>query len=401
MTSPTTVAPSEWLNTPEVAIAEPVRPTLVSRTLVLVFVASFGAMASFYLLLSVVPQYAASVGAGGMGAGFSTGALMLSTVIAELATPKLVTRFGHRNVLAAGLVLLGAPALVLPSATSMSAILAICVVRGIGVAITVVIGGALVPSLVPSDRRGEGLGLYGVVVGIPAVIGLPLGVWLAGHAGYVPVFAAGAASALVALAAVPGLPGVSSTENEVLSLRTALRTRSLVRPSIVFSATTMAAGVIVTFLPLAVHHESGNVAAVALLVQAGASTIARWWAGRYGDRHGSARLLVPAVLVAASGMAVLALTESVLAVVAGVVLFGVGFGIAQNASLTMMFERVDGSGYDTVSALWNIAYDAGLGVGAAGFGVAAAQAGYPTAFVLVAAMMIVAVIPQRMSEKRT
>jgi hypothetical protein len=42
----------------------------------LAFVSSFGALASFYLLLSVVPLYDTSAGAGGTGAGLVTGALM-------------------------------------------------------------------------------------------------------------------------------------------------------------------------------------------------------------------------------------------------------------------------------------------------------------------------------------
>ena len=52
--------------------------------MILVCSASFGAMICFYLLLSVVPQYATSIGASGIGAGFATGALMLSTVAAEI-----------------------------------------------------------------------------------------------------------------------------------------------------------------------------------------------------------------------------------------------------------------------------------------------------------------------------
>src|SRR5918994_3765119 len=45
------------------------RPRLVTRPLALVLVASFGAMTSFYLLLSVVPLYASSAGARGVGGG--------------------------------------------------------------------------------------------------------------------------------------------------------------------------------------------------------------------------------------------------------------------------------------------------------------------------------------------
>ncbi|MEP6494389.1 MAG: MFS transporter [bacterium] len=368
------------------------RPTLLSRPILAVFAASFGAMMSFYMLLSVVPQFAASVGATGIGAGFATGALMLSTVLAELGTPALVSRFGYRLVIVAGLLLLGLPAIAMGSARTVAAILALCIVRGVGVAILVVLGGALVASLVPDERRGEGLGLYGFVVGVPAVIGLPLGLWLAEHAGYHVVFLAGGLVALAGIAAAPLLPGRKPQPKQQLGMRALFRRPEFIRPSILFSLTTMAAGAIVTFLPMALVHASGSFVAIALLVQAAAATMTRWWAGARGDRHGSARLLVPAILVAALGILALLQTSSLTVVMIGMGLFGAGFGVAQNASLAVMFERASPSDYDSVSALWNLAYDAGLGIGAAGFGVVAAQTGYAAAFGVLAAMMLAVIL---------
>ncbi|MGH7620735.1 MAG: MFS transporter, partial [Gemmatimonadaceae bacterium] len=266
-------------------------------------------------------------------------------------------------------------------------------VRGVGFAITVVVGSSLVASFVPPERRGEGLGLYGVIVQIPAIIGLPLGVWLSGRAGFPTVFVLGAAAGLAGLLAMPGLPRRTTVHVDSVGILDGIRSPALLRPALAFSATAMAAGVVVTFLPLAVTRNAGNVAALALLAQAVAATATRWWAGRHGDRHGSARLLVPALLVAAAGLLAEAMVGSPIAVVLGMVVFGAGFGVAQNASLILMFERVPPSGYDTASALWNLAYDAGLGVGGAGFGVLAAQTGYSRAFAYTAALMLVALVP--------
>jgi predicted MFS family arabinose efflux permease len=366
---------------------------LVSRALLLVFVASFGAMTGFYLLLSVVPLYADSVGAGGVGAGLSTGALMAATVAGELAVPRLAARFGYRAVFAAGLVLLGAPALALPASATLAAILAIRAVRGLGFAVVVVVGGALVASLVPGERRGEGLGLFGIVVGVPGVAALPLGVWLVGEAGYPAVFTAGAAAALAGLAVVPGLPGRAPARERAVGVLAGLRTPALVRPAVAFTATAMAAGVVVTFVPLAVDGGSGRLAAVALFVQAAASTGARWWAGRFGDRHGPAVLLVPGVVATAAGMAALVLVDRPPAVLAGMAVFGCGFGVTQITTMTVMLGRVAPSGFGTVSAIWNLAYDLGIGAGAFGFGVVAAQTGDPAAFGVTAAVVLAALVP--------
>ncbi|MFE7515551.1 MFS transporter [Streptomyces sp. NPDC057540] len=370
------------------------RPPLVTRPLLLRFVSIIGASTSFYLLLSVVPLYAeASAGGHGGAAGLATGALMLATVGGELATPRLVARFGYRLVLGAGLVLLGAPAFAFSVSGSTAWIAAVCALRGLGFAFTVVAGGALTASLVPAERRGEGLALVGIVSGVPSLVALPLGVWLAAHVGYGPVFAAGAVAALAAVVSVPGLPDREAAPGRDIGVAAGFRTAALLRPTLVFAVTALAAGILVTFLPLAVPSASAGVVAAALFAQSAAATAARWVAGRHGDRHGAAVLLLPGLAAAAGGTLLTALTHSPVAVVVGVALFGVGFGAVQNVTLTLMYARVPASGYGTVSALWNFAFDAGMGAGAVGFGILAARTGYPAAFALTAAVMLTAAVP--------
>jgi len=366
------------------------RPRVLTWPLVRLLVTDFGAMTGFYLLLSAVPLYATSIGAGGIGAGLSTGVLMLASVGAELITPRLAGRFGYRRALLGGLILLGAPALLLPLCSTVLAIMAVSVVRGIGFAVVVVTIGALGATVVPAERRGEGLGVLGVVSSVPAIVALPLGVWLVPLIGYPLVFAAGAAAALAGVAAVVGLPGGEPDAEVPLGVTAGLRTAALAGPATVFAATAMAGGIVVSFVPVAVGQVAGSVAVVALLVQAAASTLTRWWAGRHADRYGAVRLLAPGLAVSAAGILALVLIHSPAAVLAGMVVFGTGFGVTQSASMAMMMDRVAPSGYGTVSAMWNMAYDLGWGAGAATFGILAAVAGYPAAFAATAALMLFA-----------
>jgi predicted MFS family arabinose efflux permease len=94
------------------------------------------------------------------------------------------------------------------------------------------------------------------------------------------------------------------------------------------------------------------------------------------------------LLASAGGLLALVLIASPFAVVVGMLLFGAGFGVTQNASLALMFDRVSPSGYDAASALWSLAYDGGLGLGAAGFGVLLMWTGYPAAFAVTAGLML-------------
>jgi predicted MFS family arabinose efflux permease len=98
-------------------------------------------------------------------------------------------------------------------------------------------------------------------------------------------------------------------------------------------------------------------------------------------------------MLSAAGMASLAATHSPILVIGGAACFGVGFGLLQNATLALMYARVSPDGYGSVSAIWNAAYDAGMGGGATGIGLLVAHTGYPVAFLITAALVTPALIP--------
>jgi len=375
------------------------RGRIVSGPLALVFLTESCVLTSFYLLLSVTPMYAAAVGAGSTGAGLVTGVLLLGTVAAELAAPILMRRYGYWAMLLTGTVLLGVPALALLAGDSLTVIVTVSIVRGFGFGLCTVMTGALTAALLPPERRGEGLGLFGIVATAPGIIALPAGVWLADHVGMATVVGLTAATALVPLVVFPWLSGgadrrpaqAARADNQKTDgLLDGLRQAGQLRPFLIFATSTVAAGVVVSFLPLAAG-VSGNVAAAGLLAQALTATIGRWWAGRRGDRSGHARLLVPALAIASAGMVTMIWLASPAAVIAGMCLFGMGFGICQNATFALMINRMPLSGVGTASALWNLAYDAGYGAGPALFGLVVNHTGYPAAFALTAVLMLAAV----------
>ncbi|MFK4086676.1 MFS transporter [Kribbella sp. NPDC020789] len=364
---------------------------LVDGQFVRLLVMVLGSGLSMYLLTSVVPTYLAANGSAGLGPGLATAAMMLSAVGVELLVPRLLARWGYRVVLGLGLILLGLPALALLFTASLPVVVLVCVIRGAGLAITVVGAVALVAELAPPNRRGEALGLYGVAVGVPAVIGLPLGVYLINVIGFQALFALAAVMSLAVLGTAFGLPGRTAAEESHVKVLGGLRGSGLLMPSFVFAAVTLAAGISVTFLPLAAGNHS--LAATALLLQAVTAPAARWLAGRYGDRVGTARLLPVALVLSALGAAGLILIDQPLAILTGSTLFGIGFGAAQNLTLTLMYDRAPTSRYGQVSALWNLAYDGGWGLGALAFGAVLSGTSYPVAFALTAAVVTIAIIP--------
>jgi len=377
------------------------RARLLSVPLAFTFLAEFTSLTSFFLLLSVMPMLAAVAGAGSSAAGLITGSLLLGTVAAEAVAAAAIRRLGFRMVLAAGAVLLGAPALAMLVREPQAVMVSVSLARGLGFGLCGVVTGALTARLLPPGRRGEGLGLLGVVSGVPAVIALPAGVWLAGHHLAAAAAAMTAAGGLLPLAAIGWLPDGREARRTARAGRTPGARSSgrtagtTLRLPLIFAAATVAAGVLDSFLPLAKGIPS-SLSSAALLVQAITATLSRWQAGRHGDRYGHARLLIPALAVAALGMAAMMALGSPVAMFAGMVLFGAGFGVVESATFALLIEQLPEA---KASALWNLAYDAGYGAGPAAFGLICVRTGYPAAFGLTGALILAAVPAARRERK--
>jgi MFS family permease len=341
----------------------------------------------------VMPMLAAAAGAGSSGAGLITGSLLLGTVAAEAVAAAAIQRFGYRTVLAAGAVLLGAPALAMLAREPQAVMVSVSLVRGLGFGLCGVVTGALTAKLLPPGRRGEGLGLLGVVSGVPVIVALPAGIWLAGHHRAAAAAAMAATAGLLPLVAIRWLPGGREVRHTARAGRTpgarsrGRMTGAALRLPLIFAAATIAAGVLDSFLPLAKGIPS-NLSSAALLVQAIAATLSRWQAGKRGDRYGHARLLIPALAVAALGMATMMLLGSPVMIFVDMVLFGSGFGVIENATFALLIEQLPEA---KASALWNLAYDAGYGAGPAVFGLICVCTGYPAAFALTGALILAAV----------
>jgi len=343
-----------------------------------------GTMLSFSgysLLLPVVPLWVVRQGAGEFAAGASTGVFMGATVAAQLVVPALVRSLGYRWVTALGAVLLGAPAPLLVLATDSQWILALSLVRGLGFGLLTVCGSALIAKLLPPDALARGAGLYGLAVGIPQLVFLPLGTWVATHWGFTPVFVCAAVLPIVALLPILLLPK-TVPDNDVRTKVMSTVDKTW-RPWLVMIGGSVGFGALVTFVPIVLAAH----AAIALLAVTATTLLGRWVAGHVSDRvRGPGRMLPVSLGTVALGLALFAFgTETPALAVVAVALFGIGFGVVQNDSLVAMFVRAPAA---QASVAWNVAFDAGQGLGAVAVGTAVAGIGYVGAFGLLAGFAV-------------
>lgn len=382
------------------AVSDVPASPLRHRPFVLMLSAAVGAFAGFALLLPVVPLWTVRQGAGSVIAGASTGVFMASTVLAQFAVPAFVRAFGYRAGLVLGALLIGVPTPLLAVFPSAGAILATSFVRGLGFGLLTVCASALIAELLPSESVARGSGLYGLAVGMPQLVGLPAGTAIAENWGFVPVFVLATVLPLVAILPIAGLPRSRPRDTARGGLRGAVDVAAATwRPWLPMLAVSTGYGALATFLPIVL---SPSVAAAALLVVPGAAMFTRWLAGHYGDRVAApGRMLLPALAVGGAGLLGFALvseTDGLAAVaVVAVALFGVGFGVVQNDALVAMFARAPAA---QASVAWNVAFDAGQGLGAVALGALISGTTVATGFTLLAVAAL-AVLPVAWQAGRT
>lgn len=339
-------------------------------------------------LLPVAPLWAVHGGAGSVGAGLVNGVLMLFTVLTQLVVPAALRRFGWASVLAAGALLLGLPAAAFALSDDLLAVLALSAVRGLGFGVLTVTGSALVAELVEPARRGKAIGVYGLAIAGPQVLFVSGGPWIVENLGFGLIFALGM---LPAAGVVPAIILGRRIERAPTS-RERPPYLQLLRPMVLLLAVTLAGGALITFM--APMSDSAGLSTLALLCMTVTAALARWRAGGLSDMFGPQAFIWPLVIITSVGMAVLAWAvrdpqaTDVLALLAGATLVGISYGALQNLTLVVAFQAVSRPHYGSASAVWNIGFDAGTGLGAVMIGMIASGSSFSTALLVGGALSL-------------
>ncbi|MFY7067515.1 MFS transporter [Nocardiopsis changdeensis] len=374
-------------------------PGLRGRGFALLIAATAIGLCGFAAVLPLVPLWAVRGGAGEFGAGSTTAAFMLTTVLTQLAMPRMLDRGGYRWAFPVGSLIMGLPAPLFALSTDLAPLIAISAVRGVGFGMASVAGTALAARLVPPEQMGRATGYYGLAVGLPQVLILPGGVALALDLGFDTAFWLTGLCSLIGAALSAGIWFADGGRNRPLlsaaprSAAAAGRGASLVAPLVLMLLTASSAGAVVTFVAVPLAGTPWLVGAT-LAAYAAMVVVGRWSAGASYDRYGRTLLLLPGMAAAVCGTALIAvgLWGQAGWVLAGAALFGLGFGAVQNETVTLMLNRAGPTGQGRASAVWNIGYDAGAGAGAMALGLFIQTLGYGPAFAVLA-VALAAVLP--------
>lgn len=363
------------------------RPLQMSTLAGAIFIVS-NVFGSWALVFPMTPLLVSAIGGSRFAAGATTGVFMASTIVAQLATPALLSRYDFRPVIGSGCLLLGLPCIALVQwSDNITALMVISAVRGIGFGLVTVACSALPPHLASRDRLGRALAAQGMANAGSQTVFLLIGMQLYQHGGIVAVSALATAMATTAAVAALGLPqrlyGSSGGHSGSVPTQGVLR-RPFALANVAVVGIASAYGGLSALIPL-VDYPQATHAGVILAAIGGAVVAGRFAAGRYAHRIADRRSTAQAGVIAAvvgtvcSCLAVSGVDAALTIALIGGVAFGFGLGWIQNVTLVRIFDSVPPHRVGFASAAWNISMDAGIGLGSTTMGAVADYSGYGSA----------------------
>ncbi|MEK7848352.1 MAG: MFS transporter, partial [Chloroflexota bacterium] len=263
---------------------------MFTRSFVLGCLTTLAAFISFYFLLATLPLYIVEIGGTESQVGLIIGVFGSSALLLRPLVGREADVWGRRRLILGGCVVLLVSSLLYSLTASMAGLLAVRILHGAGWAAFGTASAALVADVIPPERRGEGMGYYGMSINLAMAVGPAAGIFIQRSMSFTWMFTvAGAVAAVSVVFAALLTEPRSQRSNQ----RGPLFEPAAFFPSPILGLMALTYGSIVSFLPLfAVKRGLANpglffsVFAVVLILSRGP-------AGRISDRYGRGATVIP------------------------------------------------------------------------------------------------------------
>ncbi|MDQ0429744.1 MFS family permease [Planomicrobium stackebrandtii] len=367
-----------------------------TKSFINISISTFFIFVVFYALLTFMPLYVLNdLGGTAAEGGVAVSIFLLSAIIMRFFAGMILEKFGKKKILIIALFLFTVSTVFYVFVGSFAVLLLLRFFQGIWFSLVTTVAGAIAADIIPPERRGEGLGYYGIAMNLAVVAGpfiaLTLQLYMPAQIVFIVLAVIMVIGFLCALGVkVEEEPVVKSGKHK-LTINDFLEKKSLPIASVGFFIS-FAYASILTFI--SVYAESlGLIKAASFffVVYAIAMLVVRPLTGRLFDAVGPSVVIIPSIIIFGVGLISLSFTESSWMLLASGALVGLGYGTLLPSFQTLAIQAADKhrSGYAT--GTFFALYDSGIAVGSVSLGVLAGIAGYSNLYLMLGIFVILIV----------
>ncbi|WOD64879.1 MFS transporter (plasmid) [Niallia taxi] len=334
---------------------------LWTKSYIFMITGMFFLFTAFYMLYPTLPLFIKENGGTESQVGLAMGAFMLTSVIFRPFVGGLLDRFGRRPFIIWGLLLFAATMFMYNWVSGLAVLMVIRILHGFTWAVSTTSISTAVTDLIPTTRRGEGMGWSGMAMTVAMAIGPMLGLAVANNSSYESLFGFAVLLSVAALALTFGAKIKATPQANTRKIE--LFDKSVVPITLSVFLLFIAYGGITTYIPLFADSIKVN-SGTFFLVYAATLVLTRPIAGKLSDRHGEAFVIIPAKVITISALIILSLSTNLLGIIISAILYGIGFGSAQPALQAATIRLVSPDRTGVANASFATGADLGIGLGA-------------------------------------
>ncbi|SOE21348.1 Predicted arabinose efflux permease, MFS family [Spirosomataceae bacterium TFI 002] len=345
-------------------------PKILSKHFLLMCLSSFLFFSSFNMLIPELPDFLTSLG----GAEYKGWIIGIFTITAGLSRPfsgRLTDRWGRIPVMILGAMVCVICGFIYPLVLTTFWFLALRMFHGFSTGFKPTGTAAYIADIVPSDKRGEAMGIYGFVTSTGMALGPFIGSLLAQYTSLNTLFYTSSAFSFLSVAILYKMEETLPVEQrEKLSFKMLkirfqdIFDKDVLPVTVVVFCTSFSFGTVLTVAPDLSKLVGFENKGIYFLIFTLSSLFTRIIAGKISDKKGRIPTLIVGSVLLIFSLLATSITTSSLAFIIGGILFGFAWGIISPSyqAWTVDLSKVKNRG--RAIATMYIALEAGIGCGA-------------------------------------
>jgi MFS family permease len=368
------------------------RPPLLTRPFVLVWLSSLVTLTAVGMLLPVLPVYVdGPLDAGKTAVGLTIAAATPAAIILQPLLGKYADRRGRKGILVAGPVLYAACIASFGLVDSLTGLIVLRVLAGVGEGAMYMAPATVVNDLAPRERRGEAVSLFSLSIWLGLAAGPPLGELILRDTHFHAVWITAAVLALLGSAFAAMVPETRRARAVTL-VKTHLLPRGAFAPSLVLIGELVGYAAIVSFTPLYARELGMSGAGLVFMVNAIVVLSIRGLGRKIPDRLGPRRGGTVGLALAVTGLATIALVRHPAGLYLGTTLFYMGHSLLYPALMMFVLARTSEAEGSAAVGIFTASANVGLAVGAISLGALSEAAGYPWGYAVGAMIVAIGIV---------
>ena len=338
--------------------------------LILAFVNFFIAL-NFYILMIIMSVFAMdNFDSSPSEAGLASSIYVIGALFARLFAGNWIERIGRKKMLYSGLILSLIMTLLYFAINDIQSLFIVRFLHGTAFGISSTAIGTIVTSIIPKERRGEGIGYYMLSVTLATAIGPFLGMFISQHGSYTTIFIACAIYASISLGSALFLyiPEIELSKEYLKEIR-GFKLTNFFEPktipiSLVCAVIYFCYSSILSFLSAySKEIHLVNAASFFFIVFATVILFSRPFTGRLFDSKGENITMYPAIIIYMIGMLILSQAHNVYTLLFAGALIGFGFGVVQSSGQAISVKVTPPHRLGLANSTFYIFLDLGTGIG--------------------------------------